>query len=53
MLKECCFPVWVSKVKYLCTVYFLCDLFSFLNMSSSLLLGLAWKCNFLKCGIIF
>jgi hypothetical protein len=38
------FPVWVSRVKSVCTVCFLCHLLSRLNLYSSLLLGLAWKC---------
>jgi hypothetical protein len=39
------FPVWVSKVKYLCIVCLLCHLISLLNIYSSLMLGLAWKCS--------
>jgi len=38
------FPVWVSRVKYLCIVCFICHLLSCLNLSSSLILGLVWKC---------
>jgi hypothetical protein len=37
----------------MCTVCLLCHFISILNMSSSLLLGLAWKYNFLTYGIIY